>query len=424
MPDYSKNFLTSMTGYLDFNDPDGDPEPDPVKRKSFKTGDFEFESTLKRVPISSLRNKNKSDFEFDSSIKEVPVSQLRGKDAPTNFKTDDFEFESSISETDKGAVGKNTPASFNTGDLEFKSSINEIPKNKVGKNTPTDFNTGDFEFKSSIKESDNGGGGKIPLPDYKNPESRLNYAKEFTKKYGPLMAQRGDTPLRINEKPAWGTDTSLNLSKKSASQFGIDPALFYASSMEEGMSGLYPHKIKGREKEGDLVNSSGNKDYPVSGLWSFGLDSFPQKYESLVKKGYLPKDFDKNFIVGEDAGSGDEQEGGSALFKNTDAAVQASAAMLKTYYDDIDQYVSKKKIPLSKKDRDFFALAAFNAGEGVGRQMLSEYYENGHLKDGAYLKKRPTSGKGLKESSYKQVYENVIRRIQMADAIKKEGLFN
>jgi hypothetical protein len=420
--------------------------------QKFNTGDFEFEGNIKEVSkndtAQNARKFNTGDFQFEGNVAKVPKSSIAAE--PTNFNTGDFQFSSGIKQVPKNAVGQ-TPTNFNTGDFQFESNIKEVPKGSGGgsidlskfseaergiaekyKQLGYDVSldsSGKLQFaKGGVvanKRSDGGMAGvsagtsdpnRIPLPDYNNPESRLGYAKAFTEKYGPLMEKRGDTPLRINEKPAWGTDTSINLAKKSASQFQIDPALFYASSMEEGQSGLYEGSV-GAGK----VRWSGNKEYPVSGLWSFGLDSFEQKYPDLIKKGYLPKDFDKNFIIGTDIGSKDK--GNGALFKTTDAGVQASAAMLKTYYDSIDQYAKSKNIPLSTKDRDFFALAAFNAGEGVGKQMLSEYYKNNHMQGGAYLKKRPTSGEGLKESSYEQVYENVIRRIQMADALKKEGYF-
>lgn len=260
---------------------------------------------------------------------------------------------------------------------------------------------------------------RIPLPDYKNADSRLEYAKAWTKKYGNLMSGRGDTPLRINEKPAYGTDTAKNLTSRYAKRFKIDPALFYASTMEEGMSGIFPFKDKASGQM--VVKSTLNKDYPVSGLWSFGLDSFPDKVDALVEKGYLPEEIYDQFDFGTDAGS--TGDGWSTLFKSSDAAIQASAAMFQTHYDDVDSYVKKKKIKLSPEQRNFFALASFNAGEGVGRQMIDDYMINNQYGN-TFLTKRPVSGKGLKEGSYKQVYENVIRRIQMADALKAEGYYD
>jgi hypothetical protein len=262
---------------------------------------------------------------------------------------------------------------------------------------------------------------RIPLPDYKDPESRKKYAQEFHKKYGDLTEGRGDTPLRINEKPYKGSDTAKNLSTAAAKKVGLDPALFYSSAMEEGMSGIFP------DDKGN-VKFSGDKDFPISGLWTFGLDSFDKgKFNDLVKKGYLDKDFEQNFKVYEKPGgspAGDQYKPEKSLFKTADAGIQAKAAMMKESYDDIEAYAKKKGIPLSAKARDFFALADFNGGEGVGHQMLVDYANNGLLKDDAFMKKRPTSGKGLKESSYKDVYPNIKRRLVMAEALKKEGYFD
>ena len=184
---------------------------------------------------------------------------------------------------------------------------------------PDNVNTGDPVPKNT---------NRIPLPDYKNPESRLTYAKAFKEKYGKNTEPGfGDIPLRANEKPAWGSDTSKNLANKYATQMGLDPALFYASSMIEGQSGLYKGSVKGNP---DVVRYTGDKDYPVSAVWSFGLDSLPDYLPSLKEKGYLPKDFDKNFKVWDKdvspAGEGYPNE--SIMFKSTDAGVQAKAAMM------------------------------------------------------------------------------------------------
>lgn len=257
---------------------------------------------------------------------------------------------------------------------------------------------------------------KIPLPDYKNPQSRLAYAKQFTQRYGPLMSGRGDTPLRINEKPAWGTDTSRNISMKAAQNLGLDPALLYSSAMEEGMSGIYPHIFKGREKEGNLVQSSGDKDYPVSGFTSFGLDTFADAYPGLVKKGYLPADFSNQFKKSVQVNEKDE-EVNSADFKTADAALMAKAAMIKASEDEINDMAAKNKVQLSPKAKQFFTLISYNAGSGNASKMLKEYAQKGYLKDDKFLDKRPSEGWAVP-------YENVIRRIKMSDALRKEGYFD
>lgn len=273
----------------------------------------------------------------------------------------------------------------------------------------------------SVDSGDNPGGTKppaqrIPLPDYNKPESRLSYAKAFTQKYGPLMSGRGDTPLRINEKPGYGSDTSKNLAIKAVGDSGIDPALLYASAMEEGMSGIFPHYWKGWEKEGLQVDNSGDKEYPISGFKNFGLDTFSDNFAGLVKKGYLPADFKKKFKT---VPSGNEQGEmvNTANFKDADSALMAKAAMMRMSRDDIDEFANKKGIKLSPKARDFFTLVYYNGGSGNAEKMLQSYNQSGFLKNDKFLEKRPSE-------SWKQIYENVIRRLKMSDALKQEGYFD
>src|ERR1700677_1247184 len=78
----------------------------------------------------------------------------------------------------------------------------------------------------------------IPLPDYTNQASRNKLLQNWQKQYGDLQG-RGDTVLRVNDIPRTGTDTMKNLTTKVGNQYGIDPALLYSSSMEEGASGLF-----------------------------------------------------------------------------------------------------------------------------------------------------------------------------------------
>jgi hypothetical protein len=254
------------------------------------------------------------------------------------------------------------------------------------------------------------GSSRIPLPDYKNPESRLQYAQQFTQKYGPLMSGRGDTPLRINETPSWGRTKSKDLAVNTAKGVGIDPAILYSSAMEEGLSGLYP------DKKGLIYTWSENKDYPISGFSNLGLDNFSDAYPGLVKKGYLPADFNSNFIKRVETNEKNKSVN-SADFKNPEAALQAKAAMMRASRDEIDDFAAKNKIPLSPKARDFFSLIHYNAGSGNAQQMLQSYNQKGYLKGDAFLNKQP-------DASWGQPYQNVIRRLKMADALKNEGYFD
>src|SRR5882757_6000344 len=128
-----------------------------------------------------------------------------------------------------------------------------------------------------IEEIATGKGGKLPpdtqplpAPNYDDPNSRLDYAKKFTAKYGNLMQGRGDTPLRINETPYSGSASAKELSTRAATKVGLDPALLYSSAMEEGMSGLFADK-KGK------VDYSGDEKFPISGFVSFGTDNFSDR---------------------------------------------------------------------------------------------------------------------------------------------------
>lgn len=264
---------------------------------------------------------------------------------------------------------------------------------------------------------------QIPAPDYNNPSSRLQYAQQFAKKYGPSVHGRGDTPLRVNDIPRAASDTVKNISTQIASKYGIDPSVLYSSSMEEGMSGLFKNPngtdTKGR-KPGDFgyQDNFGDKDFPVNGEWSFGLNSFSDRFPDLVKGGYLPKDFVNRF-----RGAANEGTFNKNNFKTTDDAMTAAAAVIKYHYDDIDKFASKNGITLTPKARDFFALTAYNGGEGTAHQMIKDYNKNGLLANDNFIDKRPTSGTGLKETSYKDVHEHVAKRIKMAQALKSEGLF-
>lgn len=260
-----------------------------------------------------------------------------------------------------------------------------------------------------VSNGDPGKGGRIPQPNYKDSASRLNYIKQFGNKYGDFVRGRGDAIVRVNESPAWGSKSAKELASNYGKQLGIDPALFYSSAMEEGMSGLFPD-------QNNMVKSSNNKDYPVSGFGSFGLDNVYDRYPEFIKKGYLPADFQKNIVKRVHQNEKGENVN-SADFKSVDAALQAKAAYIRSNYDDIDAYAKSKGVKLSPQQRDFFALANYNSGAGNAQKMLEAYKQKGYLKNDEFIKKRP-------DESWKQVYDNVSVRLKMRDALKNEGLFD
>lgn len=273
----------------------------------------------------------------------------------------------------------------------------------------------------------------IPRPNWNDPASRSKFLTNVAGQYGNLEG-RGDTIMKLNEIPRGGSDTMKNIAIKAASQYGIDPALLHVSAMEEGASGLFKDlsgkDTKGR-KPGDFgyQDNFGDKDYPINGSNSFGLNTFTERFPDLVKKGYLTKDFEKNF-----RGNANEGQYNRDDFKTPEAAMQAKAAMMKYHYDDTDSYAKARGIKLSPKARDFFAMAEYNGGEGLGHSMMNDYNNNGYLENDKFLEKRPTTGRGLKESSYGPVmmdgkvvnegaYAHVARRLKMRNILTDQEFF-
>lgn len=311
---------------------------------------------------------------------------------------------------------------------EILSALNDHVFNKTGKRVLDLPETGGDKDKPKPPE-------RIPLPDYKDPASRLAYAHAFRDKYGKeSLSGYGDIPLRVNEKPQWASDTSKNLAVKYGNAVGLNPALFYASSMIEGQSGLFPGAAK--DIPANQVKFTGDKDYPVSGLWNFGLDSFQDYLPKLKEKGYLPQDFDKNFRVWDKPGNpGDPKgRGESVMFKNTDAGVQAKAAMMRAFYDEMDDYAKKKNVNLTPEQRDFFTLAHFNSG-AHGFEMMDAYNKAGLLKDNSFIDKMPNvpiqaftdfyKGDTKKsEALHKKIYGNVSPRLAAARGLIGEGQFD
>lgn len=277
--------------------------------------------------------------------------------------------------------------------------------------------------------------GAIQRPDYTDPTSRLNYAKQIVQKYGPLMKDYGDTFLHLDETPRFGSSSTKDIATTAAQKVGIDPALLYTSAMIEGMSS----HVKTPGQDYNYDPSGNTSKHPVNSSADFGLDQIRSEIPRLQAKGYLDTklDYVKHIHPQGELGSGGKPVTQNDVdFKSDEDGMAAKAAFLKDNYDQIDDVAKKNGIPLSAKARDFFALVNYNAGPGVGARMMADYNKNGYLKNDAFLNARPTKGEGLKDTSYgptydkngKQtsegVYTNILRRIKIADALHQEKLFD
>lgn len=218
----------------------------------------------------------------------------------------------------------------------------------------------------------------------------------------------------------------------------LNPQLLYASAMEEGLrEGIdQPDAVSEAYLEaiGEKANPKGQKkqsfdpnQFPIDGFRTYGLDTFGDQYENLQKKGYLPKDFDKRFTKFKAVNEIEEkkQKAGkefnyvnSAAFKTEDDALIAKAAMLRNTRDNLNNYTKKINTPLTDKQRDFFTLVGYNAGEGNMQKMIKSYKDKGYLKDDKFL-----DDTSFKPSSYGQPYTYAQRRLQNMQVMNNEGYF-
>jgi len=92
--------------------------------------------------------------------------------------------------------------------------------------------------------------------------------------------------------------------------------------------------------------------------------------------------------------------------------------MLRDAQDQVTAYATKNKIPLSENAKHFFTLAQYNGGPGAVQVLLNDFKREGTLANDAFLTKKPTNSKKG------QVYDNVMQRFQLANALTSEGHFD
>lgn len=234
------------------------------------------------------------------------------------------------------------------------------------------------------------GGGDDPPDNPMAKEMRILYKKGF----------------KYDNKPAY------QVTRNAALKSGIDPALLFASSFQEGMNKAI---AKPDETEKYLQEKGWfNKDFPVSGYDFYGLDTFGSRADDFIKKGYLPSDFKNRYTnvemendhMKKDPKTGkmipDPQVVMSADFKTNEDALMAKAAFLRAESDSVKDYAKKKGIPLDDDSLNYFTLASYNAGFHNAQAMLDEFAKAKDKKK--FLKEGLTSRKG--------VHKNISPRLQ------------
>jgi hypothetical protein len=260
-------------------------------------------------------------------------------------------------------------------------------------------------------------------PATNTPTQKLTSQQIITKYNSPYVtADRAQWGGYLDKQfPYSGTNVKQAVYSASNTS-GIAPSLLYSSAMEEGMR----EGIDKPEKSSISYNQAATgknakfnpNEYPVDGFRTYGLDTFGDQAQKLIQKGYLPKDFAKNYTT---FGAQNElnQNVNTAAFKTEDAALQAKAAVLRSTRDDLQDYAQKNNIQLTPKQLDFFNLAAYNGGEGTMQKMIQSYKAKGYLKDDTFL-----NDPKFTPSSYGSVYTNVQRRLANKQVMEDQGNFS
>lgn len=256
--------------------------------------------------------------------------------------------------------------------------------------------------------------GATPRPDMNDSTARLKYLKTIAAQPGnDFVHGRGDYLLNVNKVPAYGTATFHDSAVKEANKLGLDPALLYSSSQEEGASGMVP------DEKGNISTAEGtDPKYPVSGFANYGLDNFHDNFKEMVKRGYLPKDFDykpdPNY-------NENKQKVMSGAFKTADDAMAAKAAYVKMEQDNLEDWSKKAGggVQLSPTAKQFFTLISFNGGPGTAHKLINYYKSKGLLDGDKFLQVAPD-----KSVDPGGAYGHVLPRLQMANLLKKEAYFS
>lgn len=194
-----------------------------------------------------------------------------------------------------------------------------------------------------------------------------------------------------------------------AKQAGIDPRWLFASSFQEGMNkaALKPDKVSDGYNM-RLMQDRGILEYPVDGFFNYGLDRFGDTYPELVKRGYLPVDFDFYTYSAMNDSQSNPEIVKTAAFKNNKDALMAKAAYLKLSRDKVRLAAKSKGITLGPEEEYFFSMAYYN-GPAQTIKMLNE------IAKGKISAKDYIADKGRERG---QVYKNTIPRYRIMQALK------
>jgi len=237
-------------------------------------------------------------------------------------------------------------------------------------------------------------------------------------------------PFKYDNKPAH------ELTRTVAEKMGVDPSMLFSSAFQEGLNQYLsnPDAVeKTMQKEGWY-----NKDYPVSGYETYGLDTFGSRFDEFVQKGYLPPEFKDQFNIvhatndhmkgvvdpitkkavidpktGKQKMIDDPQPIVTADFKTNEAALMAKAAFIKAEQESVKNYAKQKGVELSPDEINYFTLASYNSGfRPKGAQGMMDEYLTTKDKQG-YLKK------GSANRGWQNIHQNVAPRLETMKVVNQ-----
>jgi Fe-S-cluster formation regulator IscX/YfhJ len=203
----------------------------------------------------------------------------------------------------------------------------------------------------------------------------------------------------VKVKPFSGTiaDIVNNMDFKGKDAFY--KALFVASFFNEGADQLL-HRYPEIDPEA------------LGGYHYFGLDTIGSNLDKLIKVGYIDpsiKERTKPYKV--------RNNYKSLVFSNFPDILDSSFGYLRYFEDYVSKYAEKNNINLSPEAKMFFAVAAFNGGEGRAAEMMKYYNEKGLIKGDKFLDEPPPEeNKGMRAA-----YNTALRRMRAAKMLLGEG---
>lgn len=196
-------------------------------------------------------------------------------------------------------------------------------------------------------------------------------------------------PLRFdNNRPAYEVAVS------AANKVGVNPALLFSSAFGEGMNKEIA--TNGEEVSQAYLNAKMTNDFPVDGFNNYGLDTFGTKFPELVKKGYLPQDFQGRFKSYPAVNETERVQ--TAAFKTNEDALMAKAAYLRDLQDKVREMASKKGFSVDEKGLNYLSMALYN-GKAESSQRIFDEYAAAKNKD-EFIDKGQTSMKGIHANIY------------------------